>query len=248
MQPDVETTLTIVVPGEPAFPREIPTFPYEGKSLTVHVRTNQPSFTYTLSEDWVTCGQITSDSLRLTVPSYSGMGSRSAELVLTAEQGDLTVSRTFVIIQNSEFNQAFDIEDVDENGVLWFNSINKINKYLGADKLIVPVSAGHGTRETTIASDIFMGADTLGIIDGGDDSRMMGAIRLARASALGMVDDGGALEITVKSCSKLVVYLSSESSMRAGLRHNLGSGYENVALYGGKIGRASCRDRVYVRV
>ena len=62
---------------------------------------------------------------------------------------------------------------------------------------------------------------------------MMAAIRLARASALGVVDDGGALEITVKSCSKLVEYLSSESSMRAGLRHNLGSGYENVVLYGG---------------
>lgn len=216
-------------------PRQIAPFPFEGGVQTIQVRTNQKDFDFSATADWIECVRIESDSLRIRVAEYEGIGSRAADLVISAGEGDLRLTRNYTIIQQSKYNMAFDQEDVDEEGWLWFNTLNKVNKYIGEDKLIKPFAAVHGERELTLYSDILPGADTLGIISGADESQIIGSIRLAKASSTTMVNDGGSIEIKVNSCSDIQLYLSSEGTMRAGIYHAKGasSQFEVIKLYGG---------------
>ncbi|MGL5272514.1 MAG: hypothetical protein ACRC8J_03390, partial [Phocaeicola sp.] len=237
VKPDKDTILTIHVPGTPAFPREIPSVKYQGDTIKVGVRTNQSEFTYEVVGEWIQHAKLGNDTILLFIEENKETLSRSGELILTAGNGNLKVTKKFSIIQETQFNLAFDEEDLDENGWLWLNTLTKINKYVGEDKIIQIYNAIHnsGTYDkVTIASDLLIGTDTLGVLDG-DNSKKIGGIRLAMASSAGMADDGGSIIINVKSCSNYMLSLSSENSILVGLRHAKGTSttYENIIIYPG---------------
>ena len=115
----------------------------------------------------------------------------------------------------------FDAKDVDANGWLWFDTAEKIEKYVGDanngegktdpnGKLIQMVCADFGNYEDCTAGADIVGAGTDGKI-GGPEAKT-GGIRIPRAQAA-MGTDGAGFVVRMPSCTSFNVYLSSEAKM-----------------------------------
>ncbi len=122
----------------------------------------------------------------------------------------------------------FDAADVDSNGWLWFDTQEKIDKYIGNDKAIKMTAA---LWQEEVEPDIFenpantvspetVGAGTDGYLPGfGDEGEPVGidpkrgAITLAPANPYTSFNGGGIL-LHMPSCHTLEFYLSAESTIR----------------------------------
>lgn len=124
-------------------------------------------------------------------------------------------------IQAQEYN-LFDAADVDADGWLWFDTDEKIEKYVGLcneedykidpdGKLIQLVYADIlPDYPTPYADSWFVGAGTDGEI--GSDGAKTGAIVINGASALAGANGGG-IVINMPSCKSLSMSLSGESNV-----------------------------------
>lgn len=116
----------------------------------------------------------------------------------------------------------FDAADVDANGWLWFDTAEKIEKYVGVSKdgkldpngkifqMITTSTAAEAEEpfNTTFASDTITGFANDKFID----QLKKGAIVLNGASQNGNYDDGGAVLINLPSCKEMHMFLSCQSS------------------------------------
>ena len=123
-------------------------------------------------------------------------------------------------IQAQEYN-LFDPADVDADGWLWFDTDEKVEKYIGicdeyfycvdqSGKLIQMVYADHGDYITPTADSQFVGVGTDGNI--GTDGAKTGAIVLPGASS-NMSTNGGGFVVCMPSCKSYSIALSSEAKM-----------------------------------
>jgi len=129
---------------------------------------------------------------------------------------------------NAQEYNLFDAADVDADGWLWFNTQEKINKYVGAidednytvnsNGKLIQMAFANITPDypETVADPEAYGVDTQGLtmLDEGvnKDECIKGAIILAPASAQ-MSTNGGCLVLNLPSCSTISLLLSSEASM-----------------------------------
>ena len=110
----------------------------------------------------------------------------------------------------------FDPKDVDSNGWLWFDTQEKINRYVGItdDKLIQLVSATYenadGENPEPFASATIVGAGTDGEI--GTTGSRKGAIVLCESDRINN-QSGGAIMLHLPSCTDMALSLSSTSKM-----------------------------------
>lgn len=116
----------------------------------------------------------------------------------------------------------FDAADVDADGWLWFDTAEKIEKYVGVSKdgkldpngkifqLITTSTAAEAEEpfNTTFASDTITGFANDKFID----QLKKGAIVLNGASQNGKYDDGGAVLINLPSCKEMHMFLSCHAS------------------------------------
>lgn len=116
----------------------------------------------------------------------------------------------------------FDAADVDANGWLWFDTAEKIEKYVGVSKdgkldpngkifQLITTSAAAEAEEpfnTTFASDTITGFAN----EENKDLLKKGAIVLNGASQNGKYDDGGAVLINLPSCKEMHMFLSCKAS------------------------------------
>lgn len=126
-----------------------------------------------------------------------------------------------VNMQAQEYN-LFDAEDVDANGWLWFDTDEKIEKYIGLcneddykvnpnGKLIQLVYADqYPDYPAPYADSWFMGAGTDGNLEG--EGALTGSIVLPGASA-NMTANGGGFVVCMPSCKSYSISLSSEAKM-----------------------------------
>lgn len=127
-----------------------------------------------------------------------------------------------------EYN-LFPAEDVDAEGWLWFNTQEKINKYVGVidednyavnpNGKVIQMAYANITPEypETTADPEVLGVDKAGkyIDEEGcnKDEIIKGAIVLAKASGTMGTMNGGSLVLNLPSCSTISLYLSSEGSV-----------------------------------
>lgn len=109
----------------------------------------------------------------------------------------------------------FDPEDVDENGWLWFDTQEKIDKYVGFDGtkiLLVPADYENedGENPEPFASPTVKGVGSDGVLASGDCRT--GAIVLSESSGM-MQQNGGSIMMQLPSCLDMAVCLSSEATM-----------------------------------
>lgn len=115
----------------------------------------------------------------------------------------------------------FDPADVDAEGWIWFDTPEKIDKYIGqADnenskydekgKIIQLVSANFGEFVDSEASANFIGAGTDKLLGG--VAAKNGALKLALASA-SMSTDGGGFIVKMPSCASYNIMLSSDTKV-----------------------------------
>lgn len=123
-------------------------------------------------------------------------------------------------IQAQEYN-LFDPADVDADGWLWFDTDEKVEKYIGIcdeyfycvdsnGKLIQMVYADHGDYITPEA-----GSDVVGVGADGDlgtEGAKTGAIVLPGASS-NMSTNGGGFVVCMPSCKSYSIALSSEAKV-----------------------------------
>lgn len=116
----------------------------------------------------------------------------------------------------------FDAADVDADGWLWFDTAEKIEKYVGVSKdgkldpngkifqLITTSTAAEAEEpfNTTFATDTITGFANDKYID----QLKKGAIVLNGASQNGKYDDGGAVLINLPSCKEMHMFLSCHAS------------------------------------
>lgn len=116
----------------------------------------------------------------------------------------------------------FDAADVDAEGWLWFDTAEKIEKYVGVSKdgkldpngkifQLITTSAAAEAEEpfnTTFATDTITGFANDKYID----QLKKGAIVLNGASQNGNYNDGGAVLINLPSCKEMHMFLSCQSS------------------------------------
>lgn len=226
-------------------PKALPTFAADGDIQTLSVKTNQSWWDYTVEyksagEEWVNISRE-ENTLTITTPSNDTYSSREATVVFTIGKGENQLIRRFTVLQLSDSSTAFDITDIDSDGWLWFDTQEKIDKYIGPDKLIQIESATFGAYEETIADPTLVGADDAGVMPGEETpqngTQKTGAIRLALASSSLGASDGGSIEISLKTCSIFSVYLSSNSSMQTVLKLSVNYGSPvNVKMYMGGFG------------
>ena len=228
-------------------PKALPTFSVDGDIQTISVKTNQSWWDYTLeydtkeSEEWVDISRD-DNTLTITTTPNKTFASRKATLVFTIGKGENQLIRRFPILQPSKFSTAFEVEDVDENGWLWFDTQEKIDRYVGPDKIIQIEGATFGTNEPTIADPTIIGADDAGIMPNDEETpqngtQKTGAIRLALASSALGADNGGSLVVSLKTCSMFTVFVSSNSSMQTVLKLTLNyTNIINVKMYMGGFG------------
>lgn len=129
---------------------------------------------------------------------------------------------------NAQEYNLFDAADVDADGWLWFNTQEKIDKYVGTfdednytvnpNGKLIQMGFANITPDypETVADPEAFGVDTQGytILDEGvnKDECIKGAIILAPASAQNK-DNGGCLILNLPSCSTISMMLSSEARM-----------------------------------
>lgn len=126
-----------------------------------------------------------------------------------------------VNMQAQEYN-LFDAEDVDADGWLWFDTDEKIEKYIGLcneddykvdpnGKLIQLVYADqYPDYPAPYADSWWMGAGTDGEIEG--EGALTGSIIIPGASA-NMTANGGGFVVCMPSCKSYSISLSSEAKM-----------------------------------
>lgn len=116
----------------------------------------------------------------------------------------------------------FDAADVDADGWLWFDTAEKIEKYVGVSKdgkldpngkifqLITTSTAAEAEEpfNTTFATDTITGFAN----ESNKDLLKKGAIVLNAASQNGKYDNGGAVLINLPSCKEMHMFLSCQSS------------------------------------
>lgn len=119
----------------------------------------------------------------------------------------------FSLAKAQEYN-LFDAKDVDANGWIWFDSQEKIDKYVGEGKLIELFDAMHGGADVTEASATLIGAGTDQLIGGA--GHKVGGLNLSKASLNG-ASNGGLLEMKLPSCVSFSLSMSSEGGFRPGL-------------------------------
>lgn len=118
----------------------------------------------------------------------------------------------------------FDPEDVDENGWLWFDTQEKIDKYVGFDGkkiLLVPATYENedGENPEPFASPTVKGAGSDGVLASSDC--YTGAIVLVESNGIN-AQTGGAIMLQLPSCHDLAVCLSSEDQMLTALTGGAG--------------------------
>lgn len=131
----------------------------------------------------------------------------------------------------------FDLSDVDSNGWLWFDTQEKIDKYIGDDKLIKMVPA---QWQEQVEPDVWenpvntvspetVGAGTDGYLPGfGDNGEPVGvnpkrgAITLAPANPYTSFNGGGVL-MHMPSCYYLSFYMSAECQIRPSIKGGHGT-------------------------
>lgn len=115
----------------------------------------------------------------------------------------------------------FDPADVDADGWIWFDTQEKIDKYISQSdnehekidpngKIIQLICASHGDFEDSTIDPAFMGVGTDKAL-GGVNAKTGSAI-LAKASGA-MSTNGGGIAIRMPSCVSISLFLSSEASM-----------------------------------
>ena len=110
--------------------------------------------------------------------------------------------------------------DCDSNGWLWFDTQEKIDKYVGdatSDKLIKSIPTMY--QEEVDTDGYLPGVDSTGAAIGTDAKK--GAIVLAPASPYTSFN-GGSILLQLPSCYHLSVFLSAESSIRPALKGGFG--------------------------
>lgn len=128
---------------------------------------------------------------------------------------------SLVAFYSNAQKNLFDAADVDENGWIWFNTQEKIDKYIGQannenakydenGKIIQLVSADFGDYEDSEASFEFAGAGTDGVLAG--EGALTGAIRLAPASGTSATNGGGII-VKMPSCTSFNICVSADSKM-----------------------------------
>jgi len=128
---------------------------------------------------------------------------------------------TLTQLQAQEYN-LFPAEDVDADGWLWFDTQEKINKYVGAcdednysvnpNGKIVQMAFANIMPDypETVADPNAYGVGTDS--EFGTDGAVKGAVIIAPSSAQ-MSTNGGIFFLNLPSCSTISLYLSSEYSM-----------------------------------
>lgn len=123
-------------------------------------------------------------------------------------------------LKAQEYN-LFDKADVDENGWLWFDSQEKIDKYVSlfnendgvidpAGKVIQMSCAAFGDYEPTIADPELTGF--------GEPAKK-GGIKLAKSEGFALNNyKGGSIYLRLPSCTHMSVCLSSDDQMRPELK------------------------------
>lgn len=119
-------------------------------------------------------------------------------------------------IRAQEYN-LFETADVDADGWLWFDSQEKIDKYVSLfnendgvidpeGKVIQMSAANHGDYEETVADPS---------ITGFGDQAKTGGIKLAMSSGWSLSNsDGGSIYLRLPSCTHLSICFSSDDQMR----------------------------------
>ena len=127
-----------------------------------------------------------------------------------------------VNMQAQEYN-LFDAEDVDADGWLWFDTDEKIEKYVGIcneedykidpdGKLIQLVYADIlPDYPTPYADSWFVGAGTDGEIGG--EGALTGSIVLPKSSGM-LSTNGGGIAILMPSCKSLSICMSNDGQVR----------------------------------
>ena len=134
----------------------------------------------------------------------------------------MLLSLLYVMTANAQEYNLFPTADVDANGWLWFDTQEKIDKYVGLcneddytvdpNGKIIQMAFANITPdypETTAAPDVY-GVGTDGNYD--TEGAKKGAVISAPAAAQ-MSTNGGCLILNLPSCSTISLYLSSEASM-----------------------------------
>ena len=136
---------------------------------------------------------------------------------------------------NAQYN-LFDAKDVDADGWLWFDTQEKIDKYVGLannedykldpnGKIIQLACADFGDYEDSAADPTVIGAGTDGNL-GGTDAKT-GAIILASAAAQSSTNGGAIIVRMPSTCTSFNLYFSSEARILGRL---LGSTDETLSF------------------
>ena len=125
-----------------------------------------------------------------------------------------------VMFANAQEYNLFDPADVDANGWIWFDTQEKIDKYIGQannedgkidpnGKIIQLICADFGDYEDSTVDPTIKGVGTDGEMGG--PGAKTGAIITAGASA-SMTTNGGGFVIRMPSCVSFNLFLSSEAT------------------------------------
>ena len=140
----------------------------------------------------------------------------------------LAVALCGFTMAQAQYN-LFNAADVDEDGWLWLNTQEKIDKYVGVideDNYTVdpngkPIQMAFANITPdypgTVADPDATGTDTQGYLfadeEANKDEIIKGGIILASASGILGNTNGGCLVLNLPSCSSIGLYLSSEGSV-----------------------------------
>ena len=132
----------------------------------------------------------------------------------------LLMALSVVMFANAQEYNLFDPADVDANGWIWFDTQEKIDKYIGQannedgkidpnGKIIQLICADFGDYEDSTVDPTIKGVGTDGEMGG--PGAKTGAIITAGASA-SMTTNGGGFVVRMPSCVSCNLFLSSEAT------------------------------------
>ena len=129
----------------------------------------------------------------------------------------LLMTLSVVMFANAQEYNLFDPADVDANGWIWFDTQEKIDKYIGQannedgkidpnGKIIQLICADFGDYEDSTADPAVKGAGTDGEMESADAKT--GAIVTASSSSA-MNTNGGGFVVRMPSCVSFNIFISS---------------------------------------